>query len=209
VLHHDGEATPVPGQLPIVDYIPGDHGYSDFWRVVRVDVPADYVANTATSGADLGREGWPTLVTDTVVNCPVVPIGSTATRRRGGEAPGLHRGWYKDQVFHYFTFEEVRLTLVDSQIPIAPLYATFNVNPPATGGGWPSGMMTEAGSAQTHAVAGALTAQDGYAPLWSVQIYDNTQFATVHDLASAQAATVVQADALLWNAPLVEISAVP
>lgn len=209
VLHHTGAATPVPGQLPIVDYVPGDHGYSDFWRVVRVDVPADYVANTATRGADIGLAGWPTQPTDVIVNCPVVPAGSTASRRRGGEDPGLHRGWYEDQIFFYFTFEEVRLTAVAQQVPAAPLYATFNINPPAAGGGWPSGLMTEAGSAQTHTVAGALTGADGYSPLWAVQIYDNAQFAAVSDLASAQAATVIAADALLWNAPLVEISALP
>lgn len=206
VLHHAGEPTPVPDQLPIVDYIPGDHGYSDFWRVVRVDVPADYVANTATSSAELNRQGWPLTVTDTIVNCPVVPVGSSATRRRGGEDPGLHRGWYHDQVVHYFTFEEAPLRAVDEQVPVATLYASFNVNPGGGGGGWPSGLMTEPGGDQTHAVGAALTAPQGYAPLWSVQVYDNAAFAAVHDLASARAAAPVAADEVLWNAPVVELA---
>lgn len=210
VFFREGEALPLLGQLPVAGYLPGDHGYTDFWRVARVDVPADYVPNTVTSVGAINEGGYPVTVTDAIVNCPVVPPGSTATRRRGSGASdvGLHRGWYRDQVFHYLTFEETPLTTVDGPAPVAPLYATFNVNPPAAGGGFASGFMTEAGGAQTHTVAAAL---DGaaYSSLWQVQIYDNADFASVTDLASAQAATVVQADALLWNAPLVEITPAP
>lgn len=210
VLHHDGEPTPVPGQLPLVEYIPGVNGYSDFWRVVRVDVPADYVANSATSTAEVNRQGWPQTVTDKIVNCPVVPVGSTATRRRGvgADDKDLHRGWYKDQVFHYFTFEEEPLLADGGVMPTADLYATFNVNPPAEGGGWPSGMMTETGSDQTHTVSSVLTGA-GYSPLWSVHIYDNADFRTVVDASTAQAATILEADALLWNAPVVEAISEP
>src|SRR5882724_7856121 len=37
---------PVAGQLNIVDVLPGDAGYNDFWQVVAVTVPDTYVANT-------------------------------------------------------------------------------------------------------------------------------------------------------------------
>lgn len=205
VLYREGESLPLLGQLPLAGYVPGDHGYTDFWRVVRVDVPADYVPNTLTSVSAVNDSGFPTTVTDRIVNCPVVPAGSTATRRRGSGAldTGLHRGWYRDQVFHYFTFEETPLMPDEEQVPVADLYTAFNANDDVS-----SGFMTEAGSDQTHAVASAL---DGatYSSLWSVQIYDNAAFATVTDLPTAQAASLVEADALLWNAPIVEVAPAP
>lgn len=204
VLHHEGQAEPVADQLPIVDYVPGDHGYSDFWRVVRVDVPADYVANTATSSAAIFRAGWDVTVTDTIVNCPVVPRGSTATRRRGSEGTELHRGWYKDQVFSYFTFEEQPLRVEGSAVPTSRVYVAFDTNPGGSSNGWTSGFMTESGSERTHTIADALTAP-GYSSLRSVVVYDNAAFASVTDLASAQAAPVITTDTLLWNAPIVEV----
>lgn len=196
VLHHEGQAEPVADQLPIVDYIPGEHGYSDFWRVVRVDVPADYVANTATSSAAIFREGWELTVTDTIVNCPVVPPGSTATRRRGTEGTALHRGWYEDQVFYYFTFEEQPLRVEGSAVPTSDVYVAFATNPDASSNGWTSGFMTETGSDRTHVVADTLTAP-GYSPLRNVIVYDNTAFASVTDLASAQAAPALTTAPLL------------
>jgi hypothetical protein len=198
-LYYEGQAEPIADQLPIVDYIPGQHGYSDFWRVIRVDVPADYVPNTATSNADINVHGWPFTATDMIVNCPVVPLGSTATLRRGTAGNELHRGWYKNQVVYYFTFEEAPLFVVDSKIPVSTAYATFNVN-----GSWPSGFMTETGSDRTHVVADALSGT-GYSSLRAVRVYDNASFASVVDLASAQAAPVISAPAVLWNAPLVVI----
>lgn len=203
-LYVEGQAEPVPDQLPIVDYIPGDHGYNDLWRVVRIDVPADYVANTATSSADISS--WPFTVTTTLVNCPVFPLGSTATRHRGSESAEMHRGWYKDQVFYYFTFEEQPLQVVQSMVPVSAVYAAFNVNPGASGGGWRSGFMTESGGVQTHVVADALDAGGGYSPLRDLQVYDNAAFASVVDLASAAAAAPIASDELLWNAPIVEIA---
>src|ERR1051325_6771456 len=42
VLYHDGEDKPVPGQLVIIDTLPGEKGYNDFRQVWKVAVPADY-----------------------------------------------------------------------------------------------------------------------------------------------------------------------
>ena len=49
VLFRKGEMSPVAGQLNIVDVIPGDPGYSDFWQINKVTVPADYVVNSIGS----------------------------------------------------------------------------------------------------------------------------------------------------------------
>ncbi len=200
VLVHDGE--PVAGQLNIIDAVPGDPGYNDFWRVVMVSVPEDYVANSVTSLDELDAEGWPMTTTETLVNCPVVPEGSTATRRFAGGDPSLHRGWYRGQLVHYFTFEEK--ALAGAVVPTSPIYVTFNTNPDQPGGGPPSGFRTEPGSAQTHNVVATMPADAGYSPLWRVQVYDNAAFGTVRDLASAQAATRLGTDVADVNCPIVE-----
>src|SRR3990172_6342657 len=42
VLFKQGESTPVAGQLNIIDVLPGETGYNDFWQVHQVTVPATY-----------------------------------------------------------------------------------------------------------------------------------------------------------------------
>jgi hypothetical protein len=136
----------VSGQLNVIDSIPGDPGYNDFWQVMMVTVPADYVANTVTSMEDITKAGYALTATSMLVNCPVVPDGSTATLRyTSAESAALQRGWYKHQVVKYFTFAEGSIA-TDGQgsVPLSPIYVSFNVNPdpnnPASGP--PSGFMT-------------------------------------------------------------------
>jgi hypothetical protein len=206
VLFREGEGTPVAGQLNIIDALPGDADYNDFWQVVRVDVPADYVANTATSLEDLDAAGYPRQITTMIVNCPVVPEGSTAALRVGGGSTALVRGWYRDQVVFYFSFEEHALgTTPGDEVPVSPIYVAFNINPDQPGGGPPSGFLTEMGSSQTHNVVATLPGDGGYAPLWSVNIYDNADFDSVDDLTSALAATQLVAGAALVNCPVVSV----
>jgi hypothetical protein len=201
VLFHESTGMPVPGQLNIVDVKPGDDGYNDFWQVVRVTVPDGYIANTATSLEDLESAGYDMDVTSTLVNCPIVPEGSTASL--GGGANGLTRGWYDGQVVHYFNFGEAPLaTTPDGSVPISPIYVTFNVNPDQPGGGPPSGFRTEPGTSQTHNVTATAPASAGYSPLWEVFVYDNGDFAAVGDLPSAQAANILGFAAFV-NCPIV------
>ena len=68
----DGEPVPVEGQGNIIDVIPGQEGYSSFWRKHLVTVPAGYAANEVRSAAAVRAAGWEITVTDEVVNCPVV-----------------------------------------------------------------------------------------------------------------------------------------
>ena len=207
VLIRQGETTPVQGQLNIVDSIPGDPGYNDFWNVHKVTVPADYVANTLTSEAEVLAGGYPIAQTDTIVNCPIVPDGSTATLRWDATDPGLTRGWYDDQVVYYFNFEtNLMATPAGSgMVPIADITVSFNINPADPGGGPPSGFKTEPGTMQTHNVVDALPGDADYSPLWDVDVYDNASFDSVHDLASVQAAPIVAASVALVNCPVVWI----
>lgn len=96
----DGNPQFVEGQHNIVDVIPGDEGYSDLWQVILVTVPEDYVANTFTSAEDVANSGYEMTIPGILVNCPIVPAGSTLSE---GGAP-LVQGWYKGQEVYYFDF---------------------------------------------------------------------------------------------------------
>src|SRR5213075_1587084 len=102
VLFRAGETAPVAGQLNIVDVVPGVPGYNDFWQVQKVTVPAGYVANTVTSRAEITAAAFPVEATAMLVNCPVVPDGSTATLRLGGGSAALMSGWYQGKIVKYF-----------------------------------------------------------------------------------------------------------
>ncbi len=209
-LFKEGEDAPVEGQLNIVGVIPGDPGYNDFWHVNKVTVPDDYVANSITNVGELMDSGYPIEATGMIVNCPVVPDGSTAELRLTDEDPGLTMGWYEDQVIYYFNFSEKMLSVTppaegQPEVPTADILVTFNVNPDQPDGGPASGFMTEMGSGQTHNVVAALPSDPGYSPLWDVDVYDNAAFSSVSDLASAQAAPTLAMSVALVNCPIVSV----
>ncbi len=206
VLFHENEAQ-VEGQLNIVGVIPGDVGYNDFWLVVFVTVPDDYVANTVTDVSGITSGGFLVEETNIIVNCPIVPDGSTASKRLNGEAAGLVRGWYKDQVVYYFNFSEKMLTTEsDGTVPLSPIHVCFNINPGETGGGPASGFVVETGTDQTHNVVATLPEDALYSPLWLVFAYDNADFDNVSDLSSALAANNVGMELATVNCPVVSIN---
>ncbi|HVT10222.1 MAG TPA: hypothetical protein VHO67_22335 [Polyangia bacterium] len=199
-----GASSPVAGQLNVIDVLPGDNGYNDFWQVMMVTVPSGYVANTVASLAEIQAAGYTITPTDMVVNCPVVPAGSTATLRIGGGSSGLTQGWYRDQVVNYFNFNEATLKVTNGSVPTAPIYVTFNINPDQASGGPMSGFKTETGTMQTHNVPAVVPGQASYSPLWAVSIYDNADFSSVANLTTAMAATMVAAGPLV-NCPIVSV----
>ncbi len=208
VLFRTGEDSPVDGQLNIIDVIPGDPGYNDFWQVIKVTVPADYVANTVTSLYEINQKGYTLTPTNKLVNCPVVPAGSVASKRLNqSEDPGLTRGWYRNQVVFYFNFSEKELMVANGMIPTSDIYVSFNINPGESGGGPPSGFKTEDGmpTGQTHNVAETVPSDEAYSPLWDVQIYDNADFSSVSDFSSAQSVTILATDAVIVNCPVVSV----
>jgi hypothetical protein len=112
LFHENGSA--VAGQYNIVDVVPGEAGYSDLWQVHMVTVPNDYVANTATSYADLVSASYPITPTSTYVNCPIVPDGSTLQYSE----QGLVQGWHDGNPIYYFDFGL-------NPVETAPIYAFF------------------------------------------------------------------------------------
>jgi hypothetical protein len=206
VLFKEGETTPVANQLNIIDVIPGDAGYNDFWQVFKVTVPASYVANVVTSYTEITAKGYAITPTTMLVNCPVVPEGSTATKRIGGGNAGLIHGWYKNKLVAYFSFEEKALEVVAGKVPTSPIYVTFNKNPDpndATSG--PASGFRAEGNGQTHNVVQTVPADAAYSPLWSVTVYDNADFATVNNITTAQAANILARGVANVNCPVVSI----
>ena len=206
VLYKKNQSQQVQGQLNIVNVIPGDKDYNDFWQVNKVTVPDDYVANTVTSLQEIMNAGWQIEETNQLVNCPIVPKGSTASLRFSGTDNGLTRGWYNGRVVYYFNFSEKALQVTSSgEIPIASIYVSFNVNPGETGGGPTSGFMTEPGSSQTHNVVTVVPTDAAYSPLWKVIVYDNKEFNIVNNFSSLAGATILVPDAGDVNCPIVAI----
>jgi hypothetical protein len=207
VFFPEGSSTELTAQMHIIDVVPGDAGYNDFWQVVKVTVPASYVPNSVTSAAELHAAGFTLTRTRMIVNCPVVPAGSTARLRYTSEPNGLVQGWYRDQVVEYFSFDEHMLT--GATVPTAPIYVTFNINPDPNNpmSGPPSGFVTEPSSMQTHNVVSVLPEAASYSPLWEVIAYDDAAFSSVNNLAAAQQAKVLVPDAGLVNCPIVSKTA--
>ena len=205
VLFREGESMPVEGQMNIVNVIPGDSVYNDFWEVQKVTVPMDYEANTAKSFQDVWDKGYPIEETKMLVNCPVVPEGSTAMYRLNSNDTGLHEGWYKGQKVYYFNFSEKKLmTDENDMVPLSPIYVAFNINPGQEGGGPSSGFVTEQ-NGRTHNVVATLPTDEGYSPLWTVNVYDNQDFWFVLDLKSAQSDNILAYGIANVNCPIVEL----
>ncbi len=208
VLFREGKSDPVAGQLNIIDALPGEMGYNDFWQIIKVTVPAGYKANEVASRADIVKRKYKEEPTSMLVNCPVVPAGSTASKRLNGESSALTRGWYKEKVVMYFNFSEKMLATNSGMVPLSPIYVSFMVNPssdPNSGPG--SGFKTEeAGSLQTHNVTSTLPSDNSYSPLWVVNAFDNAAFNSVSNLITAQSATSVGKDLTTVNCPIVKIN---
>jgi hypothetical protein len=204
-LRHEGDTVMVEGQLEILDVKPGDPYYTDFWHVIWVDVPANYVANTIHSVQQIIDGGYHTEETDEIENCPIVPEGSTAALRYGGGETDLMRGWYKNQIVYFWDFEEREIEIENGLVPEADIFVCFNINPDQPGGGPPSGFKTEPATVQTHNVVEILPTTDGYTPLWDVYPYDNADFDAVMNLTTAEAATPIAIDETLVNCPIVAI----
>jgi len=198
--------NPVKDQLNLVNAIPGDFGYNDFWLVTKVIVPDNYLANSVTSYQELINLGYPIEKTTILVNCPIVPEGSTAHERYNSVDTVLHRGWYDNMIVYYFTFGEKALKPTTlGLVPVSPIYVTFNTNPDSNNplSGPPSGFVKETGSVQTHNVIATLPENDDYSPLWIVNIYDNQYFNDVKDLESVKNTALLVTSAGNVNCPVV------
>lgn len=202
VLFKNGASAPLAGQNNIIGSIPGDAGYNDFWLVNKVTVPDNYVPNNLTSEAEILSSGYAIERTSTIVNCPVVPFGSTASKSFiAGVPSSLTLGWYKGKAVAYFNFGEAPLTTTSTgKVPTSPIYVMFNDN----AAGPASGFKTEnANPLQTHNVLASIPGDAGYSPLWDVRVIDNMHFNMVMNLATASSFPSMMAGATV-NCPIVK-----
>jgi len=144
VYGFDAQGNPklVPGQHNIAPALPGDGSdtYSDLWQIMFLQVPADYVANSVTD-ADVAIAMFSNHTKGPLVNCPVVPIGSSL---EGKEYP-ITLGWYKNQTINYIDFGlTVSFTI--------PIYIVEN-------------------SVGQHNIVGAIPADKSYSPYWQKYLY--------------------------------------
>jgi hypothetical protein len=199
--------TQIQGQNNVIDVIPGDNDYNDFWQINMVTVPDNYVANSVSSYQEIMANGYTITPTTQLVNCPVVPKGSTASMRLpAGSSTALELGWYKDSVVYYFNFAEKSITTTSmGQVPVIPIYVAFSINPNQPNGGPASGFETVPGSTQTHNVVTALPSDSYYSPLWAVAVYDNNSFNSVSNETTAMAAPILVPNAGDVNCPIVAI----
>jgi hypothetical protein len=100
-MNADGTPDFVEGQHNIVNTVPGETGYSDLWQVQLVTVPEDYEPDSIRSAQELLDAGFEITPTEMLVNCPIVPEGTTL---EGGEP--LVQGWHDGEEVFYPDFGE-------------------------------------------------------------------------------------------------------
>lgn len=182
-----GEHAALSGQLDIVDAIPGEPGYSDFFRIAWVEVPADFVPGSAHARADLAQ--FPTTLSTKWIDCPIVPHGSTA--RESATPVQLA---YRGATIDCLRFGD-EADLDGERVPTSPIYVTFGTE----------GFKREGETPQTHNVVLSVPGDTDYSPLWDVHVYDARAFARVHDAATAQRARLAEHGPLV-NCPIVFVA---
>jgi hypothetical protein len=117
----------------IIDVIPGDTGYSPWWRVIRVKVTTKYAGEKIWSreaideGIRLGILEAPKS-TDQILNCPVVTRGTTVPLGDGKTADAVW-GWYRKQRVAWVDFEyPVTVPMSMREMPRYPVYILQRVN---------------------------------------------------------------------------------
>ena len=204
----DRRGDRIPRQLPIFDEIPGDAGYNDLRRVIEVRMTgSDFQPNSLSSLADIQAAAAETTVTDQIMNCVIVPDGSSARLRFDPtDAVGLHDGWYRDQAIRYLLFENPESRAVvefgGQEISAPVMYAFFENDTDPTDG------FADDGAGLTHNVVTRLPEQEGYSPLWALRVFRLSVFDRVVSVGSAQDSdredNVVPLPAvLIVNAPVV------
>ncbi len=196
-VYASDQSRPVEGQSPIFDLIPGEDGYNDFWQKVNVLVPDDYEPDSVRSLDDVEAAGFELVRTGTIINCPIVPYGSTAEL-----AEKSVTGWYKGKHVSYFIFDVMEASIVSPgpiDVPYAVVRVIFEDNDPA------KGMKIDPDTGNTRNVFDTLPGDKLYRSLWRHDFVDEAEFDSVSDWKSSKAAREadIDMDNILVNCPVV------
>lgn len=99
-MNADGSPNKFKGQATVFPVKPSDKDYSDLWQISVVIPPADYMADNIKDAEAVQASGFTIEKTPMLVNCPIVPAGSSLADK----AIELGRSWVKGQEFAYFDF---------------------------------------------------------------------------------------------------------
>lgn len=208
----DRRGDVINGQLLIYDRIPGQVDYSDFWQLHRVGIQdRNYRANSFDSAAELLAAGLEITPTEQVLNHVMVPLGSSARLRiDAGARRSSFDGWYDGRIVKYLQFENpqssAQIDFGAGQINTPQMYAFFDNNRDER-----DGFAEDLQGATTHNVVTRLPGDEGYSPLWVLQIFTIDAFSRVFDLASAldqakNEENVIKLGRLIYvNAPIVGV----
>jgi len=123
----EGTFAPLPGHPPIFDAIPGDPGYSPWWRFVIWPVTAAYNGQVLGSFAAMDEAFRQGLVSHSIslaasINCPVVlpeaRLETVPGERSSVTSPSP--AYYKGLEVKYFSFDMIDVP--GETVSIAPLY---------------------------------------------------------------------------------------
>ncbi len=208
----DRRGNQLVGQLPIFDRIPGDEDYSDFWHINQVRVlDPKYRPNTLSDAQAVLDSGWEITPTETLMQAVMVPDHSNADLRFDpATSSDLLNGWYQGLVVKYFLFahpaSSAMIDFGSGQINTPQMYSFF-----ANDRDEKDGFEFDSEIEMTHNVATRLPGEEGYSPLWVLQVFKLTIFDRVQDLASAlgqssNEETTLPLERLLYlNAPIVQV----
>ncbi len=118
----------------IIDVIPGDAGYTPWWRVWQVKVTDRYDGERIWSRAaiDAGiragilEEPMPTM---NVVNCPVTRRETVIPVSSDGDVESTKWVWYRDRRIDWIVFTDfITVPTDDRNMPIYPVYVFQRIN---------------------------------------------------------------------------------
>lgn len=138
------------GQFPVIDTVPGDPGYSDIWDIWKVVTPDSFrETNWLRSAAAVEKliadpsSGYVARSTGIFLNGPIVPEGTTASRKgegRAGSAATLY-AWYNGKRAPLLYLEGRFHLDADGTVPVGKATATDTADSPArvslSRGSWP------------------------------------------------------------------------
>ena len=209
----DQRGNPILGQLPIFDLLPGEEGHSDLWLIHHVQIQErDFKPNSLTSYQPLIESEYEITPTGEVMNCVMVPDGSTASRRYDPGMPiSAQDGWYRDQIVKYLLFENpnslATVAFSGEKINTPQMYAFLENDRDLLDG------FARDKDGITHNVISVLPPvveeQADYSPLWLLRILKLNSFDLVDNLPTASDQTAENLNTeiinLNINAPVVGV----